>query len=114
MQIKQISVDFLRECGWTPEGASLLMVKRHIPEIGAMLYRLVEKKIPHANYGSKTHIPSSLRWDVWERDDFTCQHCGIRKNLSIDHIVPESRGGTLVNDNLQTLCKSCNSKKGAE
>jgi len=60
----------------------------------------------------KTPIPPELRWQIWERDNFECQMCGARTFLSIDHIFPESKGGDLSLDNLQTLCKSCNSKKG--
>ena len=62
----------------------------------------------------KQPIPSVLRWTIWERDDFTCQMCGARSHLSIDHIIPESKGGLLVEANLQTLCRSCNSRKGAK
>lgn len=61
----------------------------------------------------KQPIPNDLRWAVWERDNFTCRHCGARRDLSVDHIVPESRGGAMALDNLQTLCRSCNSRKGA-
>lgn len=61
----------------------------------------------------KALIPAELRWAIWERDNFTCRHCGRRQFLSIDHIVPEARGGTLDPANLQTLCQSCNSRKGA-
>lgn len=61
----------------------------------------------------KARIPADTRWGVWERDNFTCQHCGCRRNLAVDHIHPESRGGGLELANLQTLCRSCNSKKGA-
>jgi 5-methylcytosine-specific restriction protein A len=61
----------------------------------------------------KKPIPKDLRWEVWERDNFTCQHCGVRRHLAVDHIIPESRGGTLDLDNLQTLCVSCNGRKGA-
>ena len=60
----------------------------------------------------KQSIPPETRWSVWERDNFTCQMCGVRKYLSIDHIYPESKGGTLELSNLQTLCCRCNSKKG--
>ena len=57
-------------------------------------------------------IPADLRWRVWDRDNFTCLHCGTRKHLSIDHIIPESQGGLTIIENLQTLCVRCNSKKG--
>lgn len=60
----------------------------------------------------KEAIPPSLRWEVWEQDNFTCQICGSRQFLTIDHIIPESKGGKTEKDNLQTLCKPCNSKKG--
>lgn len=59
----------------------------------------------------KVPIPSELRWAVWERDRFTCLHCGTRRHLSIDHVIPESKGGPATLENLQTLCKPCNSKK---
>ena len=61
---------------------------------------------------TKAPIPPDIRWTVWERDNFTCLHCGTRQHLSIDHIMPECEGGTLDLDNLQTLCKPCNSRKG--
>lgn len=61
----------------------------------------------------KTPIPAGLRWEVWQRDDFTCRQCGSRADLAVDHIIPESKGGPLELENLQTLCRSCNSRKGA-
>ena len=60
----------------------------------------------------KESIPQELRWDVWERDNFTCKHCGSRKFLTVDHVLAEKKGGTLDMSNLQTLCRSCNSRKG--
>lgn len=61
----------------------------------------------------KKKIPAPVRWAVWERDNFTCRLCGARCFLAVDHIIPEVKGGTLDMSNLQTLCKTCNSKKGA-
>jgi len=69
-----------------------------------------QKKIENSK---KIPIPNHFKWLVWERDNFTCKHCGSRKNLSVDHIIPESKGGQLTMENAQTLCRSCNSRKGA-
>ncbi len=41
----------------------------------------------------------------------SCQNCGTQKNLTIDHIIPISRGGTHSIGNLQMLCGFCNSSK---
>lgn len=41
-----------------------------------------------------------------------CYNCGTRDNLSIDHIIPLSRGGNHSIGNLMTLCRPCNSSKG--
>ena len=54
----------------------------------------------------------NMRWEIWERDNFTCRNCGSRRRLSIDHIIPVSKGGQTIKENLQTLCTSCNIKKG--
>ena len=71
------------------------------------------KRTEKEESNKKEKIPDSIKWAVWERDNFTCQHCGSRKNLSVDHIIPESKGGQLTMENTQTLCCKCNSRKGA-
>lgn len=62
----------------------------------------------------KNYIPESLRWEIFERDNYTCQNCGSRRCLTIDHIKPQKHGGTSEKENLRTLCRSCNSKKGTK
>ena len=42
-----------------------------------------------------------------------CVHCSSSDDLAIDHIIALARGGTNDLENLQLLCRSCNSRKGA-
>lgn len=54
------------------------------------------------------------RRNLYKRDNFTCQYCmvGFTPNsLTIDHVVPKSRGGTNGWTNCVTSCERCNSKK---
>jgi hypothetical protein len=70
-----------------------------------------EKRIKYTFEYRKVSTPHSLKWAVWKRDNFTCKECGAQDNLAVDHIKPESIGGEMSMENLQTLCKPCNSKK---
>lgn len=62
---------------------------------------------------TKAKIPGAIRQAVYERDAYRCVACGSWKSLSIDHIYPESLGGSTTLDNLQTMCLACNCSKGA-
>jgi hypothetical protein len=64
-------------------------------------------------------ISPSLRFDVLEKDNFTCQYCGAKSVddnvlLEVDHIVPVSKGGDNNIENLITSCKKCNIGKSAK
>ena len=59
----------------------------------------------------KIPISSTIRNIVFSKDGFKCVYCKSTKNLTVDHIKPESYGGTLDIENLQTLCRTCNSRK---
>ncbi len=52
------------------------------------------------------------RKNVLRRDGFRCQYCDARDHLTIDHVLPRSRGGRDVWENLVTACTDCNSRKG--
>lgn len=58
-------------------------------------------------------IPDAVRQFIYDRDGRRCLHCGTTTELSLDHIHPYSLGGSDEPDNLQTLSRPCNSKKGA-
>ena len=64
------------------------------------------KKLEDAVYGASKN----------ERGEYVCQKCGrtfkTRRGLSLDHIMPWSRGGKTTEENLQVLCTSCNRRKG--
>lgn len=62
----------------------------------------------------KKVIGNALRTKVFERDAYRCVHCATHIGLTVDHILAESKGGTLAFDNLQTLCQPCNSRKGSK
>lgn len=60
------------------------------------------------------HIPRPVLIRVVRRDDATCQECGVKlldKDIEIDHIIPWSKGGQTVEDNLRVLCSGCNKRK---
>ncbi|ARM30128.1 HNH endonuclease [Prosthecochloris sp. HL-130-GSB] len=53
------------------------------------------------------------RKNIFRRDNFKCQYCGrTDRTLTIDHVVPRSRGGEDSWENLITACSPCNTKKG--
>jgi 5-methylcytosine-specific restriction endonuclease McrA len=53
------------------------------------------------------------RANILLRDEDTCQYCGKRsRDLTLDHVVPRSRGGKSTWENLVASCRACNSKKG--
>lgn len=52
------------------------------------------------------------RQNIFKRDNSECQYCGTKRDLTLDHVMPSSRGGTHSWVNLVTACKKCNAKKG--
>ncbi len=52
------------------------------------------------------------RYNIFKRDKHQCQYCGTSKNLTIDHVIPKSKGGKSTWTNLATACQKCNAKKG--
>ncbi|MEM7725546.1 MAG: HNH endonuclease [Cyanobacteria bacterium P01_A01_bin.45] len=57
-------------------------------------------------------VPPVNRREVLRRDNHTCQYCGARKHLTLDHVFPRSKGGLHTWNNIVTACERCNSRKG--
>ena len=53
-----------------------------------------------------------VKLPIYKRDNHTCQYCGARSRLTIDHVIPRSKGGEDSWENLVVACSSCNTKKG--
>ncbi|KAL2320452.1 hypothetical protein Fmac_029421 [Flemingia macrophylla] len=71
-------------------------------------------RVPHLLQVVKRRmIKNNLsRKNILFRDNYTCQYCSSRENLTIDHVVPASLGGEWTWENLVTACAKCNCKKG--
>ncbi|NDJ35214.1 MAG: HNH endonuclease [Chloroflexi bacterium] len=50
--------------------------------------------------------------EIFRRDAYSCQYCGKKSDLTIDHVQPRHRGGGHSWENLVTACASCNRRKG--
>lgn len=72
-------------------------------------------RIHSTNRQPDFHVKLNRR-NLFTRDGYRCQYCGKRfaaSELSIDHVVPQSRGGVNTWENLVCACVACNSRKGS-
>ena len=53
------------------------------------------------------------RFNLFLRDEFTCQYCGAKGDLTFDHVLPRARGGVTSWENVVAACAPCNLRKGA-
>lgn len=58
--------------------------------------------------------PAFTRFNVFLRDRFQCQYCGSKDDLTFDHLIPRSKGGTTTWENVLTACSPCNLRKGSK
>ena len=67
-------------------------------------------KFIRAIYRTKVNFSKK---NILVRDGFKCAYCGTRtRDLTLDHIIPKSRGGKSTFENCVACCKACNHKKG--
>ncbi len=53
------------------------------------------------------------REEIKRRDGYSCCYCGATEDLTIDHVIPLSKGGPTDASNCQTACRTCNQAKGS-
>jgi 5-methylcytosine-specific restriction endonuclease McrA len=75
---------------------------------------LVIRLVYYVRIPYRVSLPVTRR-TVLARDQYTCQYCGnqpSRKMLTMDHILPRSRGGRTIWTNVVAACQRCNGRKG--
>lgn len=76
---------------------------------------LVIRLVYYVRIPRRFSLPVSRR-TVMARDNYTCQYCGTRltkAQLTIDHVLPRSRGGESRWENVVAACGPCNRRKGS-
>jgi 5-methylcytosine-specific restriction endonuclease McrA len=74
---------------------------------------VVIRLITYVKVPRDAHRRKITRKAVLARDSWTCQYCGQHKpGLTVDHVIPRSRGGESVWENIVAACASCNRRKG--
>lgn len=89
------------------KGAVLHSVSSQVP-VPSVIRLLEYRRIPH-----QTRALS--RKNILMRDHHTCQYCGNKSgagDLTLDHVLPRSRGGPGTWENLVAACRRCNNRKG--
>ena len=77
----------------------------------------VQIKIPSVvvlkQYIRPTSASAFTRFNLFLRDEFKCQYCGAKGDMTFDHIVPRSKGGRTTWENVVASCQKCNLRKGS-
>ena len=73
---------------------------------------VVIRLVSYVRIPRDTHRRKITRRAVFARDNWTCQYCGARSNLTVDHVIPRSKGGGSSWDNIVASCAPCNRRKG--
>lgn len=83
----------------------------HSPSITMALPSVISLK----EYIKPTDRPAFTRFNLFLRDNLTCQYCGgehVASALTFDHVLPRSQGGRTTWHNIVSSCSPCNLRKG--
>lgn len=111
VSVKRAIVLLLKEKAELVEAAEARLRSENLSLPVPLVIRLVYYvKIPR-----RVTLPVTRR-GILARDHYACQYCGatpLRQDLTIDHVLPRSRGGKTTWENVVTACQKCNSRKGS-
>jgi 5-methylcytosine-specific restriction endonuclease McrA len=110
VSVRRAVVLLLKEKAQLVEAAESVLRSQHVELPTPVVIRLVT----YIRIRRRWNLPVSRR-GVLARDGYTCQYCGAqpgKRELTIDHVVPRSKGGTKTWENLVTACGPCNRRKG--
>jgi 5-methylcytosine-specific restriction endonuclease McrA len=107
--VRRATVLLLKEKAELVEHARWSLRSEHVSVPRPMVIRLVT----YVSIPRDVHRRRITRRAVFARDRWTCQYCGSRThNLTVDHVVPRSKGGPSTWDNIVASCAPCNRRKG--
>ncbi len=66
------------------------------------------------DYVKPQKLVAFTRFNLFLRDEFCCQYCGAKDDLTFDHVVPRARGGITSWKNVVAACSPCNLRKGSK
>ena len=92
------------------------MLERHARELHSERYTVarpvVIRLVSYVRVPRQAHRRKITRRAVFARDGWACQYCGSRSNLTVDHVIPRSKGGQSSWENIVASCGPCNRRKG--
>ena len=81
-------------------------------ERATMARPMVIRLVQYAHVPRDTRGRKITRRAVFARDGWACQYCGTRTTLTVDHVIPRSKGGASSWENIVASCAPCNRRKG--
>jgi uncharacterized protein YozE (UPF0346 family) len=118
--IGDLSNDILLDKNFPLDTSSLNLLRDHLTRKSACNEAIQALEEAHQEFNgiknNRSGLSLSMRFDVFRRDGYRCQICGITaiegSRLEVDHKTPVVKGGTNEMGNLWTLCFECNRGKG--
>jgi 5-methylcytosine-specific restriction endonuclease McrA len=106
--VRRAAVLLLKQKAELVERAKWTLRSEHTQMPRPVVIRLVS----YVNVPRDTHRRKITRRAVFARDGWACQYCGSRSNLTVDHVIPRSKGGASTWENIVASCAPCNRRKG--